>query len=208
MSSGGGRGGPRCIMAPLCDARPGEGPSWATSPSAYPRPVSCWGVGGLERRDCQEARFPAIFGGCRVEGYLCTGFWRVALFWLRFVRIWWRLGCWRRLRGPGTGQAAGAGGCFGVGGGCAEAGNRTMHSRPRLLGSGSGGRKQAPGVGDDERRRRVPLKSVGIEHEKTPAVAGVFSLAGFRRWVLRRRRPGLAPAGGSRGARGRRGPRP
>ncbi len=48
-------------------------------------------------------RFPAIFGGWRVEGYLCTGFWRVALVWPRFVRIWWRLGGWRRLRGPGAG---------------------------------------------------------------------------------------------------------
>ena len=168
--------------------------------------------------------FRRFSGGVGLIGTFVPGFWRVALFWLRFVRIWWRLGGWRRLRGPVAGLSlacsqAGAkdrtpgkllarAGVLGVGGGCAEAGNRTMHSRPRLLGSGSGGRKQAPGVGDDERRRRVPLKSVGIEHEKTPAVAGVFSLAVFRRWVLRRRRPGLAPAGGSRGARGRRGPRP
>lgn len=93
------------------------------------------------------------------------------------VRIWGRLGCWRRLRGPVAGLScacsqAGAkdrtpgklrarAGVLGVGGGCAEAGNRTMHSRPRLLGSGSGGRKQAPGKEKCERRRRAPMRGRG-----------------------------------------------
>jgi len=43
-----------------------------------------------------------------------------------------------------------------------EAGIPAERSGSRLLGSGSGGRKQAPGVGDDERRRRVPLKGRGL----------------------------------------------
>jgi len=119
-----------------------------------------------------------------LRGTLCTGFWRVSLVWPLLVRIWVCPGGWRRLRGPVAGLScacsqAGAkdrtpgklrarAGVLGVRGGCAEAGNRTMHSRPRLLGSGSGGRKQAPGVGEGERRRRVPLKSVGIEHKKPP----------------------------------------
>ena len=123
-------------------------------------------------------RFPAIFGGWRVEGYLCTGFWRAALVWPRFVRIWGRVGGWRRLRGPVAGLSCA----------CSQAGRKTGRrascGRGRVLGSGAwagrpevlrrvgrrrdgfgpgyGGRKQAPGVGDDERRRRVPLKGRGL----------------------------------------------
>ena len=60
-------------------------------------------------------RFPAIFGGWRVEGYLCTGFWRAALVWPRFVRIRGCLVGWRRLRGPVAGLSCA----------CSQAGRKT-----------------------------------------------------------------------------------
>jgi len=117
-------------MAPLCDARPGEGPSWAPSPAAYPG--RRFGVDRAElRRGADLARFRAL-------GVVCRGLaWAPCFdaFSCGFEGAWVYAG---RKRGQGRGHAAlgerdARRGGFAAGGGTGG-GSRRRFFRPPFRG--------------------------------------------------------------------------